>query len=94
MCGSFRDTWQNGMFYRQQIAYKLTTDFEYRTKRQSEIKECVFLDVDSFSENAIFEKIVKFCLFKTNLGVFQSGAPSCSQAHNEHVKIWFKKIVS
>ena len=21
MCGSFRDTWQNGMFYRQQIAY-------------------------------------------------------------------------
>ena len=21
MCGSFRDTWQNGLFYRQQIAY-------------------------------------------------------------------------
>ena len=23
MCGSFRDTWQNGLFYRQQIAYTM-----------------------------------------------------------------------
>ena len=23
MCGNFRDTWQNGLFYRQQIAYTL-----------------------------------------------------------------------
>ena len=26
MCGSFRDTWQNGMFYRQQIAFNITAE--------------------------------------------------------------------
>ena len=33
-------------FLKNGIFRKLTTDFENRTKRQAEFKECVVLDVD------------------------------------------------
>ena len=37
MCGRFRDTWQNGLFYRQQIAYNSNTSLAvYQALTQGE----------------------------------------------------------